>query len=130
METLTPKQRATALHRFHKGYLESYGGCWRWIRARDTGGYGRIRVGNGYMGAHRFSWEIHRGPIPEGMLVCHKCDVPCCVNPEHLFIGTTFDNSVDKMRKGRYASADNNPGLRDTWAEVPMPTTQRTTDKA
>jgi len=65
-------------------------------------GYGRLRVGNRKtMLAHRFSYEAHVGPIPKGMFVCHKCDNPLCVNPDHLFVGTASDNMQDMHRKGR-----------------------------
>lgn len=66
-------------------------------------GYGRIKIRGKSVKAHRLSYQIHVGSIPEGMLVCHKCDRPICVNPEHLFIGTNLDNQRDCIAKGRQA---------------------------
>lgn len=85
--------------------------CWEWTGARNHKGYGcGVRVGDGRLLAHRHSWEIHNGrPIPDGLLVCHHCDNPPCVNPAHLFLGTTKDNTRDAMAKGRLAPP---PGLR------------------
>jgi hypothetical protein len=79
--------------------------CWRWTGATNDHGYGRLTVTeNGRkksVYAHRFSWELHRGPLPPGLDVCHDCDVTCCVRPDHLFLGTTTDNMQDASRKGR-----------------------------
>lgn len=66
-------------------------------------GYGQFNVGGHPVGAHRISWEIHHGAIPTGVFVLHRCDVPGCVNPEHLFLGTHQDNMTDKVRKNRQA---------------------------
>lgn len=58
------------------------------------------------MRAHRFAWEITFGPVPAGMIVCHHCDTPACVNPSHLFLGTHEDNAQDRERKGRGISGE------------------------
>ncbi len=76
-------------------------GCWEWIGARCLTGHGKFWYNKRLGEAHRFSYEIHVGSIPKGMVICHKCDNPPCVNPEHLFLGTMKDNSQDMMAKGR-----------------------------
>jgi hypothetical protein len=75
--------------------------CWLWTAAKDHNGYGTLKIAGRNVGAHRLSFEIHKGPIPPDQIICHRCDNPTCVNPEHLFSGTTQDNVDDKMNKGR-----------------------------
>ena len=78
-------------------------GCWLWSRHVDRHGYGQmtLRDPKRTVTAHRASWITFRGPIPSGMCVLHKCDVRCCVNPSHLFLGTNRDNMDDMTAKGR-----------------------------
>lgn len=76
-------------------------GCWEWQGARTNGGYGRLKYKNQAWMAHRFSYVLHKGPIPEGLVIMHKCDNPCCINPEHLMAGTQKQNMEDCKAKGR-----------------------------
>lgn len=77
-------------------------GCWLYLGPLSKSGYGKVTVDDQKtVRAHRWSWELRFGPIPEGMLVCHRCDVRSCINPDHLFLGTPTDNMLDMSRKGR-----------------------------
>src|SRR5207302_3908832 len=79
----------------------SASGCWIWVGAESSDGYGLTHVDGKEVRAHRLAWTLVRGPIPDGLSVCHRCDVPPCVNPEHLFLGTAQDNTDDMVAKGR-----------------------------
>ena len=81
--------------------VEKNPGCWRWKASKFRRGYGQISHAGKNLKGHRVSFELHFGPIPDGMLVCHKCDNPECTNPKHLFLGTWKDNVQDMQRKGR-----------------------------
>jgi hypothetical protein len=81
--------------------VEFDAGCWYWTGWKDKDGYGVLSVNNRNVRAHRFSWEQVNGPIPGKMCVCHMCDTPSCVNPDHLFLGSNEDNSADRHAKGR-----------------------------
>ena len=94
--------RKTIEERFRKKYKWSLTGCWLWQGRCVKGGYGQFDIADKNIYAHRLSWELHFGPIPEGMDVLHHCDTPPCVRPSHLFLGTDIDNKKDCMTKERH----------------------------
>lgn len=96
--------------------VDRTGECWEWTGVRNQFGHGRIRRDGKETGTHRYSWILAFGPIPSGMLVCHRCDNPPCVRPSHLFLGTPRDNTQDMHAKGR-SGRPSAPGERSSMAK-------------
>ena len=84
-------------------------GCWQWLHRVNSKGYGQmayvpIEGKRRTVKVHRMAYKAFIGPIPKGLLVCHTCDNPGCINPDHLFVGTPKDNTQDMMQKGRHVT--------------------------
>ena len=95
----------STLERFYR-YINKTDNCWLWVGGKNKAGYGTFHLGKGKQAAHRVSYQLHIGPIPESdeyhkTSVCHKCDNPSCVNPDHLFLGSHSDNMKDMVKKER-----------------------------
>ena len=109
----------TFLDRFWDKVDKTRSGCWLWTGCTNADGYGRLALGRKRTEkAHRVSWELHNGPIPDGAEVCHTCDNPGCVNPDHLFLGTHQDNMTDMRRKGRAVGHRGSSNPRATITEL------------
>jgi hypothetical protein len=98
-------------------------GCWIWKKALMASGYGCLRIDKKTFSAHRLSWEIHNGPVPDGKHVLHTCDVRSCVSPYHLFLGSNSDNIADSAKKGRRKGVSRNRprGLKYQLTKRPGP---------
>lgn len=93
-------------------------GCWLWTGDLNRRGYGRLQFNKQRYLAHRVSFEIHKGPIRGALLVCHTCDNPKCVNPNHLFLGNHAENMRDCMAKGRFLIGERSPNAKLTDRDV------------
>ncbi|WJJ60339.1 hypothetical protein [Salmonella phage ST20] len=96
-------KNGTASERLAELSVTEESGCIRFTGHLDGEGYGRIMVARVKYMAHRLSYSLNNGPIPDGYVVRHKCDNPSCINPEHLEVGTQADNIADKVSRGRQA---------------------------
>jgi HNH endonuclease len=101
-ELLMPYKRRSIKERLLRRTKRADNGCLEWTGYRQEGGYGRMRINHKNKAVHRVSYEEFVGPIPGGMYVCHKCDNPPCLEPEHLWLGTPLENFEDMIRKGRW----------------------------
>lgn len=101
-----PKRKSVQDRLLAKVEVDPVTGCWNWTAATNAAGYGVLALGGKYGGsglAHRVAYQLFNGPIPDAHLVCHACDNPSCVNPDHLFTGTHQANMDDMVAKTRHA---------------------------
>lgn len=110
--------QGTLQKRFEQYFEKTPDSCWIWKSSRDQNGYGTFNIDRKPKKSSRVSYELYKGPIPEGRFVCHKCDNPPCVNPDHLFIGTRKDNMRDMTNKGRSAHGEKNGQAKLTEQDV------------
>jgi hypothetical protein len=98
--------------RFMADHGDGWMACREWLGPKNPAGYGMARLNGKNYAAHRLVWLLFKSEIPSGLVVCHHCDNPGCVRPEHLFLGTTQDNIWDAWRKGRYGGREHKTRLR------------------
>jgi hypothetical protein len=98
--------RTNTIQDFWNNVDKQSNNCWQWQGSRDNDGYGRFQLDGIKWKCHRLSYTWAKGAIPKGLCVCHTCDNPTCVNPNHLWLGSPKDNNQDRSRKGRTAIHD------------------------
>lgn len=102
--------RRDTIRRFWAKVQKSDEGCWLWMASKDQKGYGVFWIGDRFLKAQRASFLINKGYVPpSNLFICHKCDNPGCVRPDHLFVGSNQDNMLDMTRKGRSRAGEKHP---------------------
>lgn len=108
--------------RYREKWEEDPNGCWIWQSTTQASGHGQLWVDGRHRGAHRVSYKIHKGEIPDGMHICHKCDVNPCVNPDHLYAGSRSDNVQDAIERTGWIESrergEEHHSSKLTWDEV------------
>jgi len=114
------KIKPSRFQKFLRNFKVMESGCWEWVKSKSPGGYGSFSVFRRQVSASRASWIINNGEIGPGLCICHKCDNPPCVNPNHLFVGTVIDNVNDRHFKKRDAKqcGESHPGVKLKSKEV------------
>lgn len=108
-KTANEEEKIQKLKENYEKHVVRKDGCWKWSGVKDKDGYGQLACGyHRQTKAHRVSWGLYKGEIPEGMKVCHQCDNPSCTNPDHLFLGTIKDNAKDMSNKLRGTNGTKN----------------------